>query len=296
MKIYNFFNGQGDKYSKYEEGEKYLDEQLCNQKLIEQCNRIRDLISKTALAEYGQKIYGARYHEYKLMKPVQIEEVREYEKEHGIVLPVEYVYFITLVGRGGAGPGNGFIRGFPGGLKGKEDELSLVSEQLSYKMTDNEWYAKFGYDAPDIPDEEYIRRDAGTFMLTGMDTIFCAHLIVTGKEAGKVVYLDWEDLYPPIWPKSCSNFLDWCENWFSEILAGYKVCPGAFMTTEIGTENNLIKSFNNHEEEKYREEVLYSFMKFTSLSNNTIQFLRDKKVYFKKPVEEVFKSFGLKGF
>ncbi|WP_276326146.1 hypothetical protein [Pseudobacteroides cellulosolvens] len=38
-----------------------MGEQLNNQKLIQQYNRIKDLISQTAITETGQKIYGAHY-------------------------------------------------------------------------------------------------------------------------------------------------------------------------------------------------------------------------------------------
>jgi hypothetical protein len=53
--------------------------------------------------------------------------------------------------------------------------------------------------------------------------------VVTGERAGRVVYLDWEDEYPPVWPKCGVNFLEWCEAWFSGILSGRIKCAGNFM-------------------------------------------------------------------
>lgn len=163
-------------------------------------------------------------------------------------------------------------------------------------ISDEEWEEKYGegaFDLTDSPEEDYLSREAGTFVLTAMDTIFLAHLIVTGKQAGKVVYLDWEEAYPPIWPKSSSNFLDWCENWFQEILAGYEVRPGNFMYYEIGTEEDLIKSFSNHEDEKYKREVLHSFSKFSSISESTIDFLNKNRYLDEKAITYIFKKFGV---
>ncbi|MCT4663169.1 MAG: hypothetical protein N4A40_15030 [Tissierellales bacterium] len=214
-----------------ESAEKLKNKELKNQNLINKCQRIKSLIAELANTEAGQNIYGARYHHYELMPPVSLDVVREFEREHGIELPLEYVYYIVLVGSGGAGPGNGFDRPFPESAENGAKWLSQSSQELSKVMSREVWEAKYGSES-DIPDDEWVCRTVGTISLTAIDTTFLAYLVVTGERAGRVVYLDWEDEYPPVWPKCGVNFLEWCEAWFSGILSGRIKCAGNFMGYE----------------------------------------------------------------
>ncbi len=56
---------------------------------------------------YGFKTYGANKHRFILNRPLPIEEIERFEQRHSIKLPNDYVEFITKIGNGGAGPGNG---------------------------------------------------------------------------------------------------------------------------------------------------------------------------------------------
>ena len=278
--------------------------ELNNQKLLNQCQRIKNLISQAAKTEVGKNMYGAGYHNYKLKPPVPFEEIRSFEMEHQISFPEEYVYFLTQVGSAGAGPGNGFIYDYKQNFY-PDDTLKWIntpSEQLENEISDEEWDKKYGGEffanLTEKEKDDYFSgigkyeqpRGSGTIILTAMDTTYLAHLIFTGKNRGKIVYLDWDEDYPPVWAKSSPNFLDWCENWFKEIVAGYYVKAGSFMYYEIGTQEELIQSFYQAKNEKYKTEVLYSFNKFPSLNNSTIDFLKQQEGMYKEVVQYVLKK------
>jgi hypothetical protein len=256
-------------------------------------------MSKAAKTKVGKNIYGAKYHKYKLKPPAPLEEIRLFEKEHGISFPEEYLYFLTQVGNGGTGPGNGFFDGYkscfnPDAIKW----IHTPSEQLENELTDEEWDSKYGNgfwnsltekEREDYwskeNDEDEPPRDSGSISLTATDTTYLAHLIFAGKNRGRIVYLDWDGDCPPIWPKSSFNFLDWCENWFKEIVDGYNVEPGSFMYHEIGTQEDLMHSFYNGKNEQYKREVLYSFAKFSLLNNSTIDFLKEQQKTYKETAQ-----------
>ena len=58
---------------------------------------------------YGFKTYGANRHNFILNSTISEKDARKFEKEFQIELPIDYVEFITEIGNGGAGPGNGLL-------------------------------------------------------------------------------------------------------------------------------------------------------------------------------------------
>ncbi len=234
--------------------------------LLQQCARIKAMIGKVAQnPEYQENYYAKLYHHWKLSPPMQMWEIEEFENKAGIQLPIEYVYYLTQVGRGGAAPGTFFVD-FDAKKK-IGPELSMVSEQLSCEWTEEEW--KELYEGHSVPED-------GTICLCAMDLTFEAYLIVTGPMRGRVVYLDYDGDCAPMWPKGSPDFLTWCENFYSELLAGYDIKPTwKFMWQEPGDDNALICAFQNAEDIEYQKEVLYSFCKFKELSQKARQFLED---------------------
>ena len=58
---------------------------------------------------YGFKTYGADKHKFVLNPTISEKDVRKFEEEFQIELPADYIEFITQIGNGGAGPGNGLF-------------------------------------------------------------------------------------------------------------------------------------------------------------------------------------------
>jgi hypothetical protein len=51
-----------------------------------------------------RKLFGSNGHQYKLRPPLPGSVIESFERQHGIALPQDYQYFITVIGDGGAGP------------------------------------------------------------------------------------------------------------------------------------------------------------------------------------------------
>ncbi len=237
--------------------------------LLAQCARIKKMIEEVAKNPENKEKHYAKYHHWQLSPPIQLAEIEKFEKKNNIELPIEYVYYLTQVGGGGVCPGTGFSDFTSEGMYYSNykyyDGLNRVSKQLSRVMSEKEWEQEFG---------EHECQEDGTINLCGMDLTYDAYLIVTGPLRGRVVYLDYDGESAPMWPKGAHDFLTWCENFYAEWLAGYDICPlWNFMWQQPGNVDELICAFNNQKDKKYRQEVLYSFRKFSSLSEKASAFL-----------------------
>ena len=237
-----------------------------------------------------EKDQFAERHHYQLNPTVSLDEIDAVEQEHGVELPEGLVYWLNQVGNGGAGPGTGFgssilpVKEPPGTVHGplwkpRPWIVNQASEQLCETMTAQEWEARFSRDDEYQLDpwerSDPRSRNDGTLDLCGMDITYIAHLVVVGPERGKVVYLDYDYDLAPMWPKGSAWFLDWCENWFSELASGYDIYPTwKFMWQQPGDENALIHAYHSAPNEAYRKEVLWSFRKFPSLPEDALCFLR----------------------
>lgn len=255
--------------------------------LLEKCTRIKEMIEGVAADPKRQQDYYANSHHWQLYPPAELWEIEEFEKNSGVELPIEYVYYLTQVGAGGASPGTELRKFDP--KWGMDEEISKESRQLSYPMSNGEWEQTFGDD--ELDDYYY-----GTLDLCGMDLTFTARLILIGPMKGKIVYLDYGSDLAPMWPKGFPDFLSWYEIFFTELLAGYDIKPTwKFMWHEPGDVDALIGAFQSTKDNKYREEVLYSFCKFTALSRKAYEFLKEiSHSEFGDIIEEVLKHFDYK--
>lgn len=258
---------------------------LDNPVLLEKCSRIKDMIEKAAADPKRQQDYYARYHHWELSPPVELSEIEKFEEYSGVELPIEYVYYLTKVGRGGASPGTG-LQDFESKW-GLDEDINKESRQLSYPMSDDEWRQIF--DEDDLDDYYF-----GTIDLCGMDLTYDAHLVVTGPMSGKIVYLDYGSDLPPMWPKGFPDFLTWCESFFSELISGYDISPTwKFMWQEPGDFDTLISAFQNTKDNNYRKDVLYSFCKFPKLSSTAYEFMKGiSDLEFQNIIKEVLAHFN----
>ena len=242
---------------------------LDNPVLLAQCARIKAMAEQTAQdPKYQNRYYARTWHHWQLSPAVKPSEIKKFEKLARFELPIEYVYFLTQVGSGGACPGTNLQKFNP--EWGKLEQLQNVSAQFydaeNVYLSEEDWEEKYGTSQRDFYD--------GTLSLCGMDITYDAQLIVAGPLRGRIVYLDYNCEAPPMWPKSSPDFLTWYENFFSELLAGYDIDPTwKFMWQEPGDSEALMKAYQNAPDETYRQEVLGSFCKFPKLDEKARQFL-----------------------
>ena len=65
---------------------------------------LRDLIAEAGRADAGRQVFGAGKHQYRLGPVLALEEIRRVETQRQMKFPEEYVFYLTQVGDGGAGP------------------------------------------------------------------------------------------------------------------------------------------------------------------------------------------------
>lgn len=256
---------------------------LDDPKLLEQCRRIKSMIAQVAQDSKHHDDYQAKqYHHWKLSPPVKLAEIEQFEQYTGVTLPTEYVYYLTQVGRGGACPGT-IIHDFNAEIGKKEDTLKLVPESLCEVMTEEEWKEKFA-------DEGFC--EDGAKHICDMDSTYLAYLIISGPLAGRMVYLDYTGC-APMWPKGCPDFLTWCEEFYSELLAGYDINPTwKFMWMQHGDVADLINAFENEPIIENKKDILLSFSKFSTLSQESLDFFKSiTDSEFQETIETIMKYF-----
>jgi|WetSurMetagenome_2_1015567.scaffolds.fasta_scaffold212221_1 hypothetical protein len=150
---------------------------------------------------YGFKTYGANRHKFKLNPTINADRVRQFEFKNRITLPKDYFEFITEIGNGGAGPGNGLHQ-----LEKWDYDLQNVDDNfLSTKFPHNEpWNIKYQFPGEDNRAEEYKefeneyysnKQVAGAIRVSDYGCGINYMLVVTGEQKGKI----WVD-------DRCSNY------------------------------------------------------------------------------------------
>ncbi len=183
---------------------------------------IRNLVKKAAIADKNCEIFGASKHKYQLNKVMPEKEVHRFEKEYSVKLPEEYVFFLTKVGNGGAGPYYGIYslvipKTYNGDVICREGVPAFLDKNLTKEAWDammNEMEDSEKYDA--------LMKDVieGTLSIGTQGCTFETLLMCKGSEQGKLVYIDW-NLDPELYPcLTGMKFLEWYELFFNKIIAG----------------------------------------------------------------------------
>lgn len=240
---------------------------------------IKKLVEIASKADADNKVFGASSHKYRLNPIVSIETVRQFEKKYHITLPEEYIFFLTRVGNGGAGPYYGL---YP------LEKLELYNEYLQAlshhpeadypilidrNMTAASWNARIGMLKNDAySDEAYDtvmkQISSGTLIIGTQGCTYDNLLMCRGSETGKMVYIDWnlETDYPPF--LTGMTFLDWYENFFEEIIAGNNTASYGYKM--LGTEEELSEAYEAAADLEEKSRILSSFYRFQQLADKTI--------------------------
>lgn len=182
-------------------GKKFLKE---NSYMDEKCTQayIYELLEKAKKVDSEYKVFGSDKHKYRLNPPVSLDEVLTLEVDFNIKLPDNYVYFLTEIGNGGAGPYYGLYsleelrqRQY---CRQQDNKLNPVIDiSLSKKMW-NELMEQRDTADDDVYDEIDQRINTGVFSIGTQGCTYDNLLMFRGSETGKIVYIDWnlESEYP----------------------------------------------------------------------------------------------------
>ncbi|WP_152396601.1 SMI1/KNR4 family protein [Paenibacillus guangzhouensis] len=232
----------------------------------EQLIRIRRKLELAAQADPTYNVFGSRAHRYQLNEPLSLAEVEQFEREHGITLPEDYVDFMTEIGNGGAGPYYGI---HPLGAK-QAIELDLIGQPSPLKPR-NEWSGtgwsedKLVDDAMDDEEEEY----PGLLNIGEQGCSYETMLVITGEYRGKVIYINLDSQKTFFTYEA--NFLDWYERWLNETIAGYE--NSWFGMRRGGDDRALMELYRSTEDERIHIEALEGMLKLPRIADETVDFL-----------------------
>ncbi len=236
---------------------------------------IKDLVARAAKADPEYKVFGASSHKYQLKPPASLERVRALEEKLQIRLPEDYVYFLTQISNGGAGPYYGLYS-----LEELERRQECAPQNnmqepfINKALTKEKWNGAVdlmenGDD--DQYDKVYQQITTGVFIIGTQGCSYDHLLMCEGSERGKIVYIDWnlDYDYPPFLTKM--SFWDWYIGFFEDIIAGYSTSSYGY--NKRGTEEELREAF--HDATNFEDKLvnLQGFMRFPKLSTETIDYL-----------------------
>lgn len=247
---------------------------------------IKKLIDKVAEKDKKYEIFGASAHKYHLHETVSPAWVKEFEKQYQIKLPEEYVFFITKIGNGGAGPYYG-IR--PLSLDKKDEKCyknlskpsvfdenypQFYKECLALRKDGESGEQAFSHEKEDELNSRFDamcdRIEDGVLNINTQGCTYDTLFVVSGSRRGEIVYLDWnlEVEYPPV--LTHMTFLAWYQGFFEEILAGYDIWGYGYH--RLGNACELMEEYAGADAEKKRE-ILATFFKFNTLDQKALSFI-----------------------
>jgi hypothetical protein len=186
-------------------------------------------------ADKARGEFGAASRHYRLRPCVTEERLQTFEREYGVQFPSAYRTFLTTIGNGGAGPGDGILplgvfdpdARYQGGVIG---DLSKPFPHRDYWNADEEYYQRG--EAIDEVDEEAYRQWRSEYFSTALinGALPICHegcgffflLIVTGRGRGQL-WLDGrvsdDGIRPITDPEGrCLTFPEWYHQWLDASL------------------------------------------------------------------------------
>lgn len=271
-------------FGKKDIAEKQMDEKVCEwapftgERLTPDHGAyIRKLVAAADKVDRERKVFGASTHKYKLRPTLTVAEIEAFETKYHITLPEEYVFFLTQVGNGGAGPYYGLTTLEK--VIGPEEYAVMISNEalIDKKLTKERWQQLM--EETDDADDDALFDEAMNRLYGGMlniGTQGCTYdnlLMANGSETGKIVYIDW-NLDPDYGPYLTNmTFLEWYENFFREIIQGNSTASYGYY--RLGTEADLKKAYSIADAEEKRD-ILRSLYRFSALEESTLTFIQQR--------------------
>lgn len=254
---------------------------------MENLNQVERIKIKLRLARNTDsflEIHGASSHEYKLDKPISLDEVQAFEIENNISLPHEYKVFLTEIGNGGneeksvvgnsgAGPNYGIFK-----LGHKYHNLGCKEYYFDKPpffhkgITEEKWKEildEKGFDGSN--DDELIASLFTGILVIGYQGCCGFYgLMLAGENKGRVIKMTDEIVYCPAF-KEEKNFLDWYENWLDDVIFG-----SFFSSNNIKAEEKLFERYSKANDRYWKLIALKDIRKCQTISKEFIEFLCDK--------------------
>lgn len=227
---------------------------------------LKALVAQAKQKDINCNRFGAKSHQYQLEPVVSLEQVRRYEQKHNIKLPSEYVFFITEVGNGGAGPDYGIW-----GIDTKdlppltETEITPCPPYITPKLTQEQWEILL-----ENEDDDFDVTD-GTFCVGTKGCTYFNYIISDGTYENMVYYFDanYEESSPPF--VLSMKFLEWYENYFLEVIQGNDTFSFGYLP--LYTQAEVLSICTQQTDSETKKEALRTLYRFPTLQKDVLAFL-----------------------
>ncbi|MBL1226131.1 SMI1/KNR4 family protein [Enterococcus sp. BWR-S5] len=250
----------------------YTDERLTNAHGV----YIQNLVAMAGKVDAERKVFGSSKHKYQLRPVLSLEELKAFEVKYQISLPEEYVFFLTHVGNGGAGPYYGLTTLEK--LIGTEEHAAAIRNEalIDKKLSRAQWQQLMDEteEDDDLYDKAMERLYGGMLNIGTQGCTYDNLLMLSGSEAGKIVYIDWNLFsdYPPYLTNM--TFLDWYENYFKEIIQGNSTSSYGYF--RLGSEEKLKRDYATANKEE-KHDILRSLYRFSAVDDHTVAFIQQRE-------------------
>lgn len=154
---------------------------------------IKALVKRADEIDKNREVFGASKHQYRLNPVVSIDKIHRFESQYNIKLPEEYVFFLTMVGNGGAGPYYGLYMLENTNMYNEYPDSISNQALINNELTKEVWKNTMDKleESDDTEYDEIMKQVYGGLMIIG--TQGCTYdnlLMVNGSEKDKIVYID----------------------------------------------------------------------------------------------------------
>ncbi len=239
---------------------------------------IKKLVHDASNSDNELKVFGAKSHKYEFNDVVSMEEINTFEEKYCLKLPEEYVYFLTNVGNGGAGPHYGIYsleqmeshNYHLGKVHFNLEEEPFINKNLNIE----EWNAHCeSMENDDYYEANELKTIGGVLIIGTRGCTYDNLLIITGEDRGKMIYMDWNEMAdcPPAHINM--TFGEWYLGFFQEIIQQNSV--RAYGMQLLDSEETLMEKWKATKDLDVRRKIFSSLNRFGKLSADTIQYFNE---------------------
>lgn len=243
---------------------------------------LRDLIEEAGRVDAGRKIFGAEKHQYRINPVLNMAEIRRAEEERHVKFPEEYVFYLTRVGNGGAGPYYGLYPFEEVLAEDRNPYLGQTFEQtVTTQLTKEQWREymrkldELGESfETDTDYEKYKSKLFSNMMPIGTQGCTLDNmLMLSGGDADRIMYIDWdmEEDGPPF--DTGMSFLEWMEGFFQDIIDGCHMSSYGYRLRR--TQQQVVEQYPSCQTTSAKRKLLDSLFRLRELGNETIAFLEE---------------------
>lgn len=242
---------------------------------------LRDLIAEAGRVDAGRQVFGAGKHQYRLGPVLALEEIRRVETQRQMKFPEEYVFYLTQVGDGGAGPYYGLYPFEKVLAQVQNPYLGQIFEHTVTTGTTGEQWREYMRRCDELTEsaEKDIQHEYDCKLYSNMipiGTQGCTYdnmLMLSGEDAGRILYFDWNMMEesPPF--DTGMTFLEWMEGFFRDIIERCDMQSYGYRQRK--TREQVLEQYSSCRTAAAKRSLLDSLFRLREIGKETADFLEE---------------------